>query len=238
MICSDARHGRETSCRWGFERLGLAARPAYGHSDHMPDFSFEDQYEGPIAGIDEAGRGPWAGPVVAAAVILDRHALPEGMNDSKQLSMKRREALYDLIRQSADVGVGIGTVDEIDTINIARANDLAMERAVAELATRPAFLLIDGRWVPRGLDLPARAIIKGDTRSLSIAAASIIAKVERDRIMRDLAVQHPEYGWERNAGYGTPEHRRALDGHGVTAHHRRSFRPIHNMLCEESFIND
>ena len=200
----------------------------------MPDFSIEDQYPGPVAGIDEAGRGPWAGPVVAAAVVLDRDNLPDGLNDSKQLSQKKRELLFDLIRQSAQFGVGIGSVAEIDRINIARANDLAMERAVAALPCQPEFLLIDGRWVPRGLTLPARAVIKGDSLSLSIAAASIIAKVTRDRIMADLAQAHPGYGWETNQGYGTRAHAEALKSLGVTPHHRVSFKPIHNMLYEEN----
>ena len=186
--------------------------------------------------MDEAGRGPWAGPVVAAAVILDRAAIPDGLNDSKKLTGKRRAALFDLIRQCAEVGVGIGTVEEIDRLNIARANDLAMARALAALRHRPAFVLIDGRWVPRNLDLPARAITGGDGLSLSIAAASIIAKVTRDRIMAGLAADHPGYGWDRNAGYGTAEHRAALERQGVTPHHRRSFRPIHNILCEEKIV--
>ena len=200
----------------------------------MPDFQYEDQYPAPVAGIDEAGRGPWAGPVVAAAVVLDRDRVPDGLNDSKKLSAKRRTALYDLVRQQADVGVGVGTVEEIDAINIARATDLAMARAVADLPRRPAFLLIDGRHVPRNLDLPARPIIKGDGISLSIAAASIIAKVTRDKIMTELAELNPGYGWETNVGYGTVLHRQGLGRLGVTSHHRRSFRPIHNILYQEN----
>lgn len=196
----------------------------------LPDFSFEDQYPAPVAGVDEAGRGPWAGPVVAAAVILDPKAVPEGLNDSKQLSAKRRQAAFERIMAEAETGVGIGSVEEIDRLNIARANDLAMQRAVEALPRVPAFLLIDGRTVPRNLVLPARGIVKGDSLSLSIAAASIIAKVTRDRIMGELATAHPGYGWERNAGYGTPEHRKALEDLGVTPHHRRSFKPIHNIL--------
>ena len=196
----------------------------------MPNFDLEDQYPAPVAGVDEAGRGPWAGAVVAAAVILDRTALPDGLDDSKKLSAKRREALYQQITGMAQVGVGIGTVEEIDRLNIARANDLAMVRAIEALPRRPAFVLIDGRHVPHRLDLPARAEIKGDGKSLSIAAASIIAKVTRDRIMADLALQHPGFGWERNAGYGTAEHREALARIGVTPHHRRSFQPIREAL--------
>lgn len=200
----------------------------------MPDFSIEDQYPAPVAGIDEAGRGPWAGPVVAAAVVLDRQNLPDGLNDSKQLSKKKRESLFELIRQSALVGVGIGTVEEIDRLNIARANDLAMERAVVDLGMEPGFLLIDGRWVPTALSAPARAVIKGDTLSLSIAAASIIAKVTRDHIMAELAAANPGYHWETNQGYGTKAHAEALKALGVTPHHRRSFRPIHNILYQEN----
>lgn len=204
------------------------------HSRAMPDFAFEDQYPAPVAGVDEAGRGPWAGPVVAAAVILDRAQVPVGLNDSKKLSARRRAVLFDEIMVTSVVATGIGTVAEIDEINIARANDLAMERAVAGLASRPAMVLIDGRWVPRGLDVPARAVIKGDTLSLSIAAASIVAKVTRDRIMAALDRTHPGYGWSTNQGYGTAEHARALARLGVTAHHRRSFRPIHNILYDKS----
>ena len=198
----------------------------------MPDFSFELQYDAPVAGIDEAGRGPWAGPVVAAAVILDTSNVPEGLDDSKKLSRKRREAVIEEIMATAEIGIGVGSVAEIDQINIARANDLAMARAVDALPQRPAFVLIDGNWVPRNLDIAARAIPKGDGISLSIAAASIVAKVTRDRLMAKLAAVHPGYGWERNQGYGTAEHRAALETLGVTPHHRRSFRPIHNILCK------
>jgi ribonuclease HII len=196
----------------------------------MPDFTFEDQHPAPIAGIDEAGRGPWAGPVVAAAVILDPADLPDGLDDSKRLTARRRDALFGQIVARAHVGIGTGTVEEIDRLNVLRANDLAMARALAALPVRPAFALIDGKWLPPDLGLPARAVIGGDALSLSIAAASIIAKVTRDRIMAELAAEHPGYGWERNAGYGTAQHREALKTLGVTPHHRRSFRPIHNIL--------
>ena len=202
----------------------------------MPDFSFENSYPAPVAGVDEAGRGPWAGPVVAAAVILDRADVPEGLNDSKKLSAKRRAVLFDLIVQTAQVGTGIGTVEEIDTLNIARANDLAMARALSSLGVAPNFALIDGRWVPHNLNCPARAIVGGDGKCLSISAASIIAKVTRERIMADLARQYPGYGWETNQGYGTAAHRTGLQRQGVTPHHRRSFRPILNILGEDSSI--
>ncbi|MBY8977208.1 ribonuclease HII [Rhodobacteraceae bacterium NNCM2] len=199
-----------------------------------PDFQFEDECTGPVAGVDEAGRGPWAGPVVAAAVILDRRAVPVGLNDSKKLSARRREALFDEIFETSRVGVGIGTVAEIEAFNILGANDLAMRRAIAEVG--PAKVLIDGNRIPKDLDVDAISLVKGDGRSLSIAAASIIAKVTRDRIMAKLALECPGYGWERNNGYGTAEHRSALEKLGVTRHHRRSFRPIHNILCEESLL--
>lgn len=196
----------------------------------LPDLELERTCPAPVAGIDEAGRGPWAGPVVAAAVILDVAALPEGLNDSKQLSAKRRGVLLPQIAETARVGIGIGTVEEIDRLGILGANDLAMIRAVAALPERPAAILIDGNRVPKALNVPAQAIVKGDTRSVSIAAASIVAKVTRDRLMAELDAAHPGYGWARNKGYGTAEHRDALDRLGVTPHHRRSFRPIHRAI--------
>ena len=183
-----------------------------------------------ICGIDEAGRGPWAGPVVAAAVILDRGNIPPGLNDSKKLTQRRRATLFDIIRASAIVGVGIASVAEIDALNILRANDLAMLRALQSLDPAADAALIDGNRVPPGWPCRARALVGGDGRSLSIAAASIIAKVTRDQIMGELAQAHPGYGWECNQGYGTAEHRAALSRLGVTPHHRRSFRPIHNIL--------
>lgn len=201
-----------------------------------PDFSIEASFPGPVAGIDEAGRGPWAGPVVAAAVILDPHRLPEGIDDSKRLSVRRRAAIFDALREVAEIGIGRASVEEIDAMNISQATALAMRRAVAGLHAPPAMALVDGRWIPAGLPCPARAIIGGDGRALSIAAASIVAKVTRDRIMAELAETWPGYGWERNAGYGVPAHIEALGRLGVTPHHRRSFRPIHNMLCKENSI--
>jgi ribonuclease HII len=170
---------------------------------------------------------------VAAAVVLDRSNTPPGLDDSKKLTPRRRAALFDAVRAAASVGVGIASVEEIDALNILRANDLAMLRAIGALRPAPGAALIDGNRVPPGLPCRARALVGGDGRSLSIAAASIIAKVTRDRIMAELAGAHPGYGWERNKGYGTAEHRAALIRLGVTPHHRRSFRPIHNMLCEK-----
>jgi ribonuclease HII len=184
----------------------------------------------PVCGIDEAGRGPWAGPVVAAAVILDPDAVPDGLNDSKQVPRKRREALADALRSSALIGVGAASVAEIERLNILGASLLAMARAVAALPHVPARALIDGNRLPSGLPCPAEAVPGGDRRCLSIAAASIVAKVARDALMARLAQRHPGYGWETNQGYGTPEHAAALDRLGLTAHHRRGFEPVRR-LC-------
>ena len=175
-------------------------------------------------------RGPLAGPVMAAAVILDPDSVPPGLDDSKKLSRKKREALYPLILERAIVSVGEASVAEIDEINILQASHLAMLRAVQGLAERPDHVLVDGRMIPKGLNLPATGIVKGDAKSLSIAAASIVAKIRRDRVMVDLAQQHPGYGWETNMGYGSKSHIAALQNLGPTPHHRRSFRPVHNML--------
>ena len=200
----------------------------------MPHYIYESRVlktmTGPIAGVDEAGRGPLAGPVVAAAVILDRKKMPKGINDSKQLDVEKREALYPIIMERAiAVGVGIGTVDEIDLINIRQATHLAMARAVRELKVAAMFALVDGNDAP-ALPCPCDTIVDGDAKSISIAAASIIAKVTRDRMMQKLHYEHPHYGWFNNKGYGTPEHYAGLEKHGPCPHHRRSFGPIHNML--------
>lgn len=186
-----------------------------------------------IAGIDEAGRGPLAGPVVAAAVVLDADRIPEGLSDSKTLRPDRRAELCGLILATAEVGTGLATVEEIDRINILRASHLAMSRALAALVSPADYALVDGNLLPGDLPCTAEAVVKGDGRSLSIAAASIVAKVTRDRIMVDLAQQHPGYGWETNAAYATPAHLQALRDLGATPHHRRSFAPVHNMLCRE-----
>ena len=199
-----------------------------------PSFDFEDRLRlsgaHRIAGVDEAGRGPLAGPVVAAAVVLDLASVPEGLNDSKLLTAKKRSALFEMILTCAEVGVGLASVAEIDEFNILRASHLAMNRAIAELDVAPDHVLIDGNLVPRDLTLSATAVVKGDSLSLSIAAASIVAKTRRDAIMWDLAQQYPGYGWERNQGYPTKCHKEALRNLGVTPHHRRSFKPVHNML--------
>ena len=202
-----------------------------------PDFSYEEaaRAEGftRIAGVDEVGRGPLAGPVTAAAVVLDPARIPAGLNDSKRLTAKRRAALHDMIFDLAEVSIAHASVEEIDSLNILRASHLAMERALAGLTRPPDMALIDGNLIPRGLTLPARAIVKGDAVSLSISAASIVAKISRDRIMWDLAQQFPGYGWEKNAGYPSKSHKAALQNLGVTPHHRRSFKPVHNILYQE-----
>jgi ribonuclease HII len=188
-----------------------------------------------VVGVDEVGRGPLAGPVTACAVRLDPRRIPQGLADSKTLSAARREALLAGIMAVAEVSVAHATVEEIDTLNILRASHLAMERAVVALGADHA--LIDGNLVPRGLACPATAIVKGDACCLSIAAASIVAKVTRDRIMVDLAQQHPGYGWEANAGYATKTHLAALRDLGVTPWHRRSFQPVHNILYQANSVS-
>nr|WP_323005471.1 ribonuclease HII [Pseudorhodobacter sp.] len=189
-----------------------------------------------IAGVDEVGRGPLAGPVTAAAVRLLPGRVPPGLNDSKALTARRREALFDAIIEMAEVSIAHASVEEIDTLNILRASHLAMVRALRGLPNRPDYALIDGNLLPRDLPCDGEAIIKGDALSLSIAAASIVAKVTRDRLMVDLAQQHPGYGWARNAGYPTKEHQLALLNLGVTAQHRRSFKPVHNILYQDKSI--
>jgi ribonuclease HII len=185
----------------------------------------------PVCGIDEAGRGPWAGPVVAAAVILDPAAVPEGLNDSKQVPRRRRETLAAALRSCALVGIGTASVEEIDRLNILGASLLAMARAVAALPERPALALVDGNRLPDALPCAGEAVPGGDRTCLSIAAASIVAKVARDAMMAELALRHPGYGWETNMGYGTAEHAAALDALGITPHHRRGFRPIRDLLA-------
>lgn len=200
-----------------------------------PDFAFETAALArgalTVAGVDEVGRGPLAGPVTAAAVILDPACIPPGLNDSKALTLATRERLHDLILRDARVAVAHASVDEIDALNILQASHLAMARALAQLA--PDHALIDGNRLPRDLAIPAQALIKGDALSLSIAAASILAKVERDAIMHELSLANPGYGWEKNAGYPSPGHLLALSERGITPHHRRSFAPVRKMLCEE-----
>jgi ribonuclease HII len=197
-----------------------------------PELALQRKYGGLVAGVDEAGRGPWAGPVVAAAVIFLGKP-PAGIDDSKKLSEEAREALLPQIEAVAHVGIGLVDVDAIDRLNIYYATHAAMCEAVAKLAAVPAAVLVDGNRLPK-LEMPAEALVKGDALSLSIAAASIVAKVTRDRIMRELAGIFPAYGWERNKGYGTEAHAAALKLHGVTCHHRKSFRPIRELLMPEA----
>ncbi|MDC1275464.1 ribonuclease HII [Ascidiaceihabitans sp.] len=204
----------------------------------MPDFAFETELGCRVAGVDEVGRGPLAGPVTAAAVVLDPKCIPEGLNDSKKLTAKRRLELYRQLLDCADVSIAHASVAEIDEVNILRASHLAMERAIGGLQVLPEHVLIDGNMIPRGLHLPATTLVKGDSRSISISAASIVAKVCRDCVLVDLAQQHPGYGWETNMGYGSKKHMEALQKLGVTPHHRRSFKPVHNMLYQEKIVTN
>jgi len=202
-------------------------------AETVPHYIFEGRLlkttSGPIAGVDEAGRGPLAGPVVAAAVILDRKRIPRGLNDSKQMTAEAREEAFQRIVGCAMVGVGEASVDEIDLINIRQATHLAMARAVRALSIGPEFALVDGNDAPA---LPCRCdtLIDGDARSVSIAAASIVAKVTRDRMMRSLHEHFPNYGWLTNKGYSTEEHLLALNRFGPCVHHRRSFAPVYEIL--------
>ena len=190
-----------------------------------PCVKLEIGYPEPLAGVDEAGCAPLAGPVVAAAVILDREKFPRGIDDSKNLPLEKREALYARLVKCAAWGVGVASVEEIDQINIYWARMLAMTRAVEALGIEPAWVLVDGNACPRW-ERPSKAVVDGDAKCRSIAAASIIAKVTRDRMMAEFAGEYPGYGWETNRGYGTPEHYRALQALGLTPLHRRSFAPV------------
>lgn len=201
-----------------------------------PDFHLEDSVYArgfhAVCGVDEVGRGPLAGPVTAAAVILDPANIPPGLNDSKALNAKRRAALAEDIHRTARVSIAHASVAEIDRLNILSAALLAMERAVEGLNSAD-FALIDGNRIPKGLTIPAQSVVKGDARILSIAAASIVAKICRDALMVDLAQHFPGYGWEQNAGYPTHQHRSALERLGATPHHRSSFAPVHKILYQE-----
>lgn len=200
----------------------------------MPDFLLEDDYDGFVCGLDEVGRGPLAGPVVAGCVYipLEKRSLPfiAEIKDSKKLSEKKRDYLALEISRHFIWGVAECSPAEIDELNILRASLKAMERAFAAMAHPVGYALVDGNRLPANLPCPAKAVVKGDSLSVSIAAASIIAKVRRDKIMRELAAQHPHYGWERNAAYPTAEHLEALSRHGVTAHHRKTFGPVRDYL--------
>jgi len=200
----------------------------------LPTFDFEEEmmdlHALPVAGIDEAGRGPWAGPVVVAAVILNPNRIPEGLNDSKLLTPEAREDRYAEIIATSCVSIAIGQVRRIDRDNILQASLWGMRAAFRGLQVPKAAALIDGNLIPNRFPGKARAVVGGDGLSLSVAAASIIAKVTRDRIMVKLAKRYRRYGWESNKGYGTPEHARAVKKHGVCTHHRRSFAPIERAL--------
>ncbi len=194
-----------------------------------PDFSFEhlafERGQSIVCGIDEAGRGPWAGPVVAAAVILDPRAFPDGLNDSKKLSPQKREALFEPICSASQFGIGIVDAATIDEINILQATYLAMRRAVAALKCQPHLALVDGNRAPQLL-CPCQTIIGGDGKSLSIAAASILAKVTRDRLMVELHKQFPDYEFASHKGYGTALHAARLAEFGPCLVHRKSFKPV------------
>ena len=206
----------------------------------MPDFEIEDKFEGYVAGIDEAGRGPWAGPVVAGAVvILDRNLpdiLLDGLDDSKKLSSTKREKLYNALLEQEklgkiSIGIGEASCDEIDKLNILQATFLAMRRAEQKLKLCPVAALIDGNQLPYEFPIQAKAVIKGDAKSYSIAAASIMAKVYRDHYMTKLAEKYPYYGFEKNAGYGTKAHINGLKEHGIIEGvHRKSYKPIQEFL--------
>jgi ribonuclease HII len=206
----------------------------------LPNFDLETEMMAlhglPVAGIDEAGRGPWAGPVVVAAVVLDSNRIPEGLNDSKKLTPQAREDRFEEIAATARVSVVIGQVQRIDRDNILQATLWGMRAAFRTLEVSQATALIDGNAVPRRFPGTARAVIGGDAKSLSIAAASIVAKVTRDRIMMKLAKRYRGYGWETNKGYGTAEHANGIERHGLCPHHRRSFAPIRRILAARGAI--
>ena len=206
----------------------------------MPSFSIEETLGSQnIFGIDEAGRGPWCGPVVAACVCWPDLKMPEDLKtqikDSKKLTGAKREVLFKkIMASSAVVGVGQSSAREIDQYNILNATFMAMHRALEQITTSIDYVLIDGNRLPKGWKYPCQAIIKGDDLSFSIAAASIIAKVTRDRIMTELAKEYPAYKWDKNAGYGTKDHILALQEFGITPHHRRSYAPIQKLLNEKT----
>jgi ribonuclease HII len=202
-----------------------------------PCFKIEKTFPEPLAGVDEAGCAPLAGPVVAAAVVLDRVKFPRGIDDSKALPAPTREAIYGRLQKVARIGVGIATVEEIDSINIYWARMLAMTRAVDALGMDLAMVLVDGNRCPRW-ERTSVAIVAGDTKCRSIAAASIVAKVVRDRLMDRLAARYPYYGWEHNAGYATFTHRRGIEEHGITPFHRRSFARVRAIAIGEQLELD
>ncbi len=194
----------------------------------MPDYEFEKAAVNSgfscICGVDEAGRGPLAGPVCAAAVILPEGAVIAGLDDSKKLTEKKRERLYDIIKETAvDYSVAYGTLEEIETVNILEATYLAMNCAIEGLNIKPDFALIDGNRVPRGIKIPCETIVKGDSKSMSVAAASVLAKVTRDRLMLEYDKKYPEYNFKKHKGYGTKEHTELIKQYGPCEIHRLSF---------------
>ena len=201
----------------------------------VPDYALEtaltEQGFFCIAGVDEAGRGPLAGPVTAAAVLLDPRDYPKGLNDSKKLSAKIREKLFEEITSCSNYSIAHVSVEEIDRTNILRAALEAMNRSLEQLSPRPDYALIDGNFIPENLPCVARPVVKGDAMSVSIAAASILAKVSRDRIMAEYDRHYPEYGWRSNAGYGTRTHLEALREFGPTPLHRKSFAPVRDLFA-------
>jgi ribonuclease HII len=207
---------------------GMPSFPTYKYEEKLKLQGYSN-----IVGVDEVGRGPIAGPVFAAAVVLDPNHIPMGLNDSKKLSAKKRNLILSEIMKHADVSVGSASEREIEETNILQASHLAMVRAIDGLKSVPGYILIDGNLVPSSLDIPATALIRGDASSVSIAAASIVAKVKRDLVMCDLGQHFPGYGWEKNAGYPTQQHLSALQDLGITPHHRRTFRPVRNILYQE-----
>jgi ribonuclease HII len=210
--------------------LPLESRPIRTPPSFDLETELMDEFQGPVVGIDEAGRGPWAGPVVVAAVILNPDRIPEGLNDSKLLTPEAREDRYAEIIATACVSVIIGNVRRIDRDNILQASLWGMRMAFRGLEVPAAAALIDGNICPRRFPGRARTVVGGDGLSLSVAAASIVAKVTRDRLMVKLSRRYRRYGWESNKGYGTPQHARAIKQHGVCTHHRRSFSPIEQAL--------
>ncbi|HNQ91782.1 MAG TPA: ribonuclease HII [Alphaproteobacteria bacterium] len=203
---------------------------------NRPTFEIENSCGHPIVyGVDEVGRGPLAGPVVAAAVYIPHekrnHPVWKEVRDSKQISEVKREILFPIIQSQSVFGMGMANVEEIDEINILQATFLAMRRAIESCAECPDMLLIDGNRSPKNWPWDARTVVKGDSVSVSIAAASILAKVTRDKMMAELAAEFPAYGWADNAGYGTPAHLDALNRFGATPHHRKSFAPVKNLLA-------
>lgn len=206
----------------------------------IPTFDIERSLGAPdaiICGVDEVGRGPLAGPVVTAAVILDPENIPHSLNDSKKLSAKKRAIISKEILATAECAFGEASLEEIDELNILHATMLAMQRAVANLPRKVDHILVDGNRLPQ-FDAPASAILKGDQKSVSIAAASIIAKEKRDLLMKKLHEMHPEYGWNQNSGYGTKMHMEALNLVGPSRFHRKSFAPIRNLMTQQRLLND